>query len=159
MELVEPTHMDHTLNLLSHKKKMDIFEAEIAQLPQLQVPVIHRFTEGLYIREVHVPAGTVFTSRTHKTQHPFVISKGACDIVDEKGNITRISAPHTGITEKGTRRVFAVYEDLVLTCFHPTELTDPDEFVELNTEMENDLLPKDFKQNCFEGRERLTWHR
>jgi hypothetical protein len=149
--------MDLPLDTLSQKSKMDIFEAELAQLSQLQVPVIHRFTEGLYIREVHVPAGTVFTSRTHKTQHPFVISKGTCDIVDEKGGITRVSAPHTGITEIGTRRVFAVYEDLVLTCFHPTTLTDPDEFVELNTEMENELLPQGFKQNCFEGRERLQW--
>ena len=155
--MIKPTNMDLSLDTLSHKSKMDIFEAELAQLPQLQVPVIHRFTEGLYIREVHVPAGTVFTSRTHKTQHPFVISKGICDIVDEKGGITRVSAPHTGITEIVTRRVFAVYEDLVLTCFHPTTLTDPDEFVELNTEMENELLPEGFKQNCFEGRERLQW--
>jgi hypothetical protein len=149
--------MDLPLDTLSQKSKMDIFEAELAQLPQLQVPVIHRFTEGLYIREIHVPAGTVFTSRTHKTQHPFVISKGTCDIVDEKGNITRVSAPHTGITEIGTRRVFAVYEDLVLTCFHPTTLTDPDEFVELNTTMDNELLPEGFQLNCFEGRERLSW--
>ena len=154
--MIKPTNMDLPLDTLSHQQKMDIFEAEIAHLPQLQVPVIHRFTEGLYVREVHVPAGTVFTSRTHKTQHPFVISKGTCDIVDEKGNITRISAPHTGITEKGTRRVFAVYEDLVLTTFHSTDITDPDEFVELHTEMENNLLPANFKQNCFEGRARLT---
>ena len=155
--MIKPTNMDLSLDTLSQKSKMDIFEAELAQLPQLQVPVIHRFTEGLYIREIHVPAGTVFTSRTHKTQHPFVISKGICDIVDEKGNITRISAPHTGITEIGTRRVFAVYEDLVLTCFHPTTLTDPDEFVELNTTMDNALLPEGFQLNCFEGRERLSW--
>ena len=155
--MIKPTNMDLPLDTLSQKSKMDIFEAELAQLPQLQVPVIHRFTQGLYIREVHVPAGTVFTSRTHKTQHPFVISKGTCDIVDEKGNITRVSAPHTGITELGTRRVFAVYEDLVLTCFHPTILTDPDEFVELNTTMDNELLPQGFKLNCFEGRERLQW--
>jgi hypothetical protein len=50
-----------------------------------------------------------------------------------------------------------VYEDLVLTCFFPTEITDPDEFVELNTQMENALLPEGFQQNCFEGRKKLTW--
>jgi hypothetical protein len=158
MDVLKEPLMDLATTPLTHKRKMDVFEAEIAKLPQLEVPVIHRFTEGLYIREVHVPAGTVFTSRTHLTQHPFVISKGVCDIVDEKGGITRVSAPHTGITEIGTRRVFAVYEDLVLTCFHPTALTDPDEFVELNTESTNDLLPEGFKQSCFEGRERLSCH-
>ena len=136
---------------------MDIFEAEVAKLPQLQIPVIHRFTEGMYIREVHVPAGTIFTSRTHQTQHPFVLSKGVATIVDEKENKIVVQAPHTGITEKGTRRIFVTHTDIVLTTFHVTSLTDPDEWVELNTEMTNNLLPQGFEQNCFEGRKKLTW--
>jgi hypothetical protein len=144
---------------ISQKEKMDIFEAALASLPQTQIPVTHRFTKGLYIREVTVPAGTLFTSRTHKTQHPFVVSKGVADIINEKGEIFRVSAPYTGITEPGTRRIFAVLDDMVLTCFHPTEISDPDEFVEFATESENPLLPENFKQNCFEGRERLTWQR
>ena len=142
---------------MDHQKKMDILEAEIAKQPQLSIPVIHRFTEGMYIREVVVPAGAMFTSRTHRTQHPFVLSKGVCLIVNERGERILVRAPHTGITEPGTRRVFFVHEEIVLTTFHVTELCDPDEWVELNTEMTNDLLPQGFRQNCFEGRKRLPW--
>ena len=142
---------------MEHTEKMDIFEAEVAKLPQLHVPVIHRFTEGMYIREVRVPKGVVFTSRTHKTQHPFLLSYGVATIVDQTGSNTIIAAPHTGITEAGTRRIFMTHTDIVLTTFHVTELTDPDEWVELNTEMTNNLLPPGFEQTCFEGRKKLKW--
>ena len=144
---------------MDQKNKMDIFEAELAKHPQVQVPVIHRFTEGMYIREVHVPAGIIFTSRTHKTQHPFVISAGVATIVNEKGERFVVKAPYTGITEPGTRRIFVVHMDMVLTTFHRTDSTDPDDWVEENTAMENRLLPSGFAQNCFEGRKSLKWQR
>lgn len=70
-----------------------------------------------------------------------------------------VKAPYTGVTEPGTRRIFVVYMDMVLTTFHCTDVTDPDEWVEENTAMENKLLPRGFAQNCFEGRQSLKWQR
>ena len=144
---------------MDQKSKMDIFEAELAKHPQIQIPVIHRFTDGMYIREVHVPAGIIFTSRTHKTQHPFVISAGVATIVNEKGERFVVMSPYTGITEPGTRRIFVVHMDMVLTTFHRTDITDPDAWVEENTELESKMLPRGFQQNCFEGRKSLKWQR
>lgn len=127
------------------KVKIDRLELALEKidkyLPEECIP-IHRFTEGMYIREIHVPAGAIFTSMTHKTQHPFVISKGMCDICNEVGDVTRYSAPHTGITEPGTRRVFLVHSDLVLTTFHATDIKDPDEWISKNTECENKAIPR-----------------
>jgi hypothetical protein len=139
------------------KARMDIFEAELACFPQVHVPVVHRFTDGMYIREVHVPKGVIFTSRTHKTQHPFVISAGVATILNEKGERVIVKAPFTGITEPGTRRIFVVHMDMVLTTFHRTDITDPDAWVDEHTEMENRLLPEGTIQNCFEGRRGLVW--
>jgi hypothetical protein len=34
---------------------------------QVEMPVIHRQTPGLYSREIHIPAGTLLTSAVHKT--------------------------------------------------------------------------------------------
>ncbi len=39
-------------------------------------PITHRFTDGMYSREIFMEKGPVLTSRVHKTNHPFVVSKG-----------------------------------------------------------------------------------
>jgi hypothetical protein len=139
-------------NVIETRQKMDIFESEIAKMPQVELPLMHRFTDGMYIRTIFMPAGAVVTSRTHKTQHPFVITKGACEIVKEDGTREIFTAPHIGITEPGTRRVFLVLKDLELTTFHVTDQTDPDEIADTITESHNDLLPEGFNHLCFEKR-------
>lgn len=154
--MLETTHMPLSLETLDHSAKMDIFESEIAKLPQNHLPLIHRFTDGMYIREINMPAGTIATSRTHKTNHPFVIQKGMVDIVDEEGNIERITAPYLGITHRGTRRVFRVLDDVVLITFHATDKQDPVEIGNDITESNNELLPQDFKQ-AYLGRKEDTW--
>jgi hypothetical protein len=134
------------------KPVIDLLEIGLEKLDKYfpeEAPVFHKFTPGMYIREIHIPADTIFTSATHKTQHPFVISKGVCDICNEVGEVQRLSAPHTGITMPGTRRIFMVHKDLVLTTFHATNLTDPDEWLLENTLSENERLPDKVAFKCF----------
>jgi len=131
---------DREVRRAEFKVKIDRLELALEKIDKYlpeEFVTLHKFTEGMYIREIHVPAGSIFTSITHKTQHPFVISKGVCDICNEIGDVTRYSAPHTGITEPGTRRVFLVHSDLVLTTFHATDIKDPDEWISKNTLHEN----------------------
>ena len=102
---------------------VDRFEESIvgSGLPLAQFPVVHRFTPGLYIREIFMPAGSVLTSKIHKTEHPFVISKGVVSVwTAEEGTIT-LNAPYTGITKPGTRRVLFIHEDTIWTTFHVGE--------------------------------------
>jgi hypothetical protein len=109
----------------------EIEEAIARKLVLVDLPVTHRFTPGLYIREIFMPAGVVLTSRTHKYEHPFVISKGVLSVWSaEEGSVT-YRAPHTGITKPGTRRVLLIHEDTVWITFHTNEddLEDPDELV------------------------------
>lgn len=106
-------------------EKIDSFEALLTRnFPPCEPQVFHRFTPGLYIREFHAPAGSVFTSKIHKTEHPFVISMGLVTVYSETGGVQRIRGPYTGITTPGTRRVIFFHEDTVWTTFHPTPLTD-----------------------------------
>ena len=156
MAMVKTQKMHLSTDTISHTQKMDRFEASMATLPQVHLPLVHRFTDGMYIREIHMRAGTVVTSRTHKTNHPFVLSKGVCDVLDEQGNIERLSAPHTGITSAGTRRVLVILEDAVWTTFHVTNKKDPDEIADEITESTNPLIPDGFRQACFE--KETPWH-
>ncbi|WP_367874012.1 hypothetical protein [Luteolibacter sp. Populi] len=124
--------------------------AEVAMLAALQaghvhlveMPVTHRFAEGLYIRTIFIPAGTVLTSREHLHQHPFVISQGDISVTSEKEGAVRYTAPHVGITEPGTRRVLAAHADTTWTTVHlnPTNETDPDKIVLEITGHDNPLV-------------------
>lgn len=123
---------------------LDVLETEIFKHSQVHCPLVHRFTPGLYIREIFMPAGSLITSARHLTCHPFVVSKGDVSVYVEGVEVDRYKAPYTGITKPGTRRLLYIHEDTVWTTFHVTEKTDPDEIVMEIADVEpNPLLTKD----------------
>jgi hypothetical protein len=103
---------------------IDEFEAAIINGPRVDCPVTNRFTPGLYIREIFMPAGAFVTSMEHKTEHPFVISKGKVMVTSENEGQVIYEAPHIGVTTPGTRRALYIIEDTVWTTFHVTDETD-----------------------------------
>jgi quercetin dioxygenase-like cupin family protein len=96
----------------------------------IDLPLRHLFTPGLYTRTIFMPKGAVLTSKIHKTQHPFVVTKGAAKVKLAGGEVKIIRAGHIGVTEPHTRRTLEILEDCVLTTFHPTEKTDLEEIEE-----------------------------
>lgn len=101
---------------------LDRIEAQMVEgLPKVDCKVEHRFTPGLYIREITMPQGSLITSKIHRTEHPFVISKGRVAVWTEESGVQHLEAPYTGITNPGTRRLLFVWEDTVWTTFHPTK--------------------------------------
>lgn len=106
------------------KFSIDEFEAAIIDGPKVECPVTDRFTPGLYIREILMPAGTFITSMEHRTEHPFVISKGKILVTSDNEGQVLYEAPFTGITKPHTRRALYAIEDTVWTTFHVTEETD-----------------------------------
>ena len=115
-------------------------------------PLTHRFTDGMYSREIFMEKGTVLTSRVHKTNHPFVVSKGKCKVFDGH-SIMEIEAPYTGITESNTRRLLYIEEDTIWTTFHVTDLKDVKEIEEeILVDYKNELLDQDqffaFNNEC-----------
>lgn len=133
---------DQRDKLIDQAEKLIIEKAEPVTLP-----LKHRFTEGMYIREIFMPAGTVLTSRIHKTNHPFSIQKGKCNVYDGD-DLQVLEAPHLGITEKNTRRLIHVMEDTIWITFHVTDKTDLSEIEkELLVERENPIAdPEKFKK-------------
>lgn len=86
---------------------------------RIDAPVIHLFCHNMYVRTVNFPANTVITTRIHKTEHPFTLSKGRVRVMNENGEWVELTAPYNGITKKGTRRVVVVLEDCTWTTYHP----------------------------------------
>lgn len=107
---------------------------ELLQQPQMELPLTHRFTPGLYIREIFMPKGALVVSRIHKTEHPFVVSQGHAAVWVPGEGVVQIKAPFCGITKPGTQRILFIHEDCIWTTFHITDETDPEKIVALVTE-------------------------
>jgi len=109
---------------------MNQFDLAILAMPPRECPLIHRFTPGLYIREIFMPKDTTLTSLLHLTTHPFFVMKGDVSVWYHGVPPQRYKAPYTGITEAGTRRLLYTHEDTVWITTHVTSLTDPDEIID-----------------------------
>lgn len=101
-------------------------QQEMKHLPQIDLRVNHHFSDGCYARELHIPKGVALAGALHKTNHHFILSKGAVMIMN--GNDSQLlNAPYHGQTKIGDKRVILGLENSVLTTFHVTDLTDIDE--------------------------------
>jgi hypothetical protein len=119
---------------ITKHKIIDEVEGLLSNYPPIECPVIHRFIPGMYIREIYMPAGTFCTSKIHKFEHPFVVSKGKVSVWID-GEIQVIEAPYWGITKPGTRRILFVQEDCIWTTFH----VNPDDCKDV-LEIENRII-------------------
>jgi hypothetical protein len=124
---------------------LNLCDEEMAKYPQIECPVTHRFTPGLYIREIHMPANSIITSLLHLTTHPYVVTKGEFSVWYHDKPTQRIRAPYTGVTNAGTRRLLFIHEDTDWMTFHVTDKTDPDDIMEEITS--NDFNPLIDKTN------------
>ena len=102
----------------------------MAQLPQAEIPLVHRFTPGLYTRQMTMRPNCLATSKIHKSLHQFIISKGRASIWTEGEGVVHVEAPYHGITTPGTRRLIYAHTEVVWTTFHATTKTTPEEVEE-----------------------------
>lgn len=116
--MIEPT--DRTLPDSPAQARLDQVElAILRRTVPVELPVEHRFTPGLYLRTIFMPAGTLLTSKIHRTAHPFVVHRGRALVFIEGVGVEEIAAPYLGVTLPGTRRLLYIVEDCEWTTFHP----------------------------------------
>jgi hypothetical protein len=110
-----------------YRAKVTDFEDRIRQIDGALVgncfPLVHKFADGLYIRQITVPAQTLTVTKIHAQTHPFFILRGTVSILTEAG-VARHTAPYSGITQAGTKRVIWHHDEVVLTTVHRTDNTD-----------------------------------
>ena len=148
-------------NELVHKNRDEqIDELEATMLENFEpvdCPVEHIFTPGLYSRQIFMKAGTFITSKIHKTRHPYIVSQGLVSVWIDEGQEIVIQAPHTGITEPGTRRVLYIWEDTIWTTFHANPDDEDLEQIEerIIEKHENPLLTEQMKNKMLSVKNEL----
>ena len=97
-------------------------------------PLKHSFSDGIYVREISIPAGMIIVGKIHKHDHPNFLLKGNVVVITEKDGIEELTGPCSMISKPGTKRALYAKTDLVWTTVHlnPTNTQD---LVELEKEI------------------------
>ncbi len=127
-----------------------IDELEATMLDNFEIvdcPVVHRFTDGMYVRETTMPTDSLITSKIHKTQHTFFVMKGKA-IVWIDGVEQLIEAPYIGITEPNTQRVLYIVEECTWATSHPNHDNETVDQIEerIIEKHDNPYLTEDMKK-------------
>lgn len=104
-------------------------EAELNKFPQVEMPLKHYFSKGVYGRELPIPKGTLIVGKIHKYQVMNVLTKGEVTVFSIDGAM-RIKAPYTFVSSPGAKRVIFAHEDSIWMNFLGTEETDTDKIEE-----------------------------
>jgi len=100
------------------KMKIEALEKKMLEHDQVECPVIHRFGPGTYIREVHIPAGSIAIGHHQNFEHTNVMLSGCVIMLNEDGSTTEFKAPMVFVGRPG-RKVGYIKEDMVWLNVYP----------------------------------------
>ncbi len=121
------------------REKIMEFESQLLADPcavdiRKHCPAKHSFADGIYIREVFIPAGTLYTGKIHKQDHPRFLLQGELTIATEEG-LQDYKAPCYLVTTTGTKRAGYCKKDAILVTVHanPSNTRDLEEIEKMLT--------------------------
>lgn len=128
-EIISADNTELLMRILSYAQEQQHLvnaveiQEQVAQLPQVEIPIFHHFAPNIYMRQMNVNAGTLMVTKMHKTEHFLIVLKGSATILDSSG-LMHVQAPQIIKTQKGTKRVIYFHEDSAWLTTHPTSETD-----------------------------------
>lgn len=105
------------------RDKVFAAEAFMKEQPQVEIAVKHYFSQGVYAREITIPANTILTGKIHKFTQLNILSQGEMSVLTEEG-VVRVVAPFTVVSPPGTKRIAYTHTECVWTTVHGTDETD-----------------------------------
>ena len=103
---------------MTKREKIEVIDRALLDLPQVECPIRNFFSDGLYAREMTIPAGTILTGAEHTTEHISILSKGRLRMLRD-GEPEDIFAPYIVISKPGEKNAAYAVEESVWTEFHP----------------------------------------
>ena len=100
-------------------------EADVKQMPQVELTTEHYFSDGMYCRKVPRVAGTLIVGKVHKKDHFFMCVSGEIIAWSEKGMV-KLSAGDIIQSKSGTKRITLALTDSIGLTVHRTDETDLD---------------------------------
>ena len=138
---------------ISNRDIQDIITAlenEWYKLPQLDVPVIHRYAGGIYIREIVIPKGTFLTGRIYKDDHIDTMISGDITVSTDDG-MRRFNGYNSFASKKGKKRAAYAHEETIWTTVHNCPQMKDEEYIDYLTVQTFEALDNyDYEQTLLE---------
>lgn len=85
--------------------------------------IVHHFSDGLYSKEIHIPAETMVVQHKHSYAHMSILAKGKVVVlVDDESKI--VEAPACLEIAAGKHHAVKALTDCVWFCVHATDEKD-----------------------------------
>ena len=98
----------------------------MSAMPQVECPVSHHFSPGVYARETRIPAGTVAVGSIHKFENMLMLILGSATLVGG-GEPQEVQAPFIWVSPPGVQRAVYAHTDCVFVSVLGTDSRDVDE--------------------------------
>lgn len=115
---------------LKKLEKVDELEAKLLELPQIDAKVYNHFGPGLYVRELHIPAGSFIIGHSHKSEQLNILLSGECILLPPGGESIRLKAPYMFNGKPGRKMAYAI-TDVIWQNIHATDETDLDKLEDM----------------------------
>ena len=126
-------------------------EKEIEKMPQVTLSVEHYQVDGVYVRSMFIPAGTILTGKIHNFENIAILAQGTIRVSNGTESYV-LTAPHIMVDKPGVKRIGYAETDVTFITVHKTS----------NTEIE--AIEKELVSASFEEYEQqlllgdLSWH-
>jgi len=101
-------------------------EQELLQMPQVSCPVEHYQVDGVYVRSMFIPAGTILTGKIHNFENIAILAKGRIRITNGTDSYI-ISEGHIMVDQPGVKRLGYAETDVIFITVHKTANTEIDD--------------------------------
>jgi len=95
-------------------------EQEILKMPQVELPIEHYQIDGVYVRSMFIPAGTILTGKIHNFESIAILAKGRIRITNGTDSYI-ISEGHIMVDKPGVKRLGYAETDVIFITVHRTD--------------------------------------
>jgi len=104
----------------AYMKELMELQAEMLKEEQVYLPLVHEFTPGIYMRTIHMKAGTRVIGKTHKTTHFNIIHAGRANVMID-GKWEEMKGPDMFVSGCEVKKVLYILEDMAWSTVHHIE--------------------------------------
>jgi len=106
-------------------EKIEAMEEVMLEHEQVEMPVEHRFVNGMYAREITIPKGTLLTGRVHKFGYVDIMLSGDITVATPDG-VKRLTGVNIMEGVPGRKRAGYAHEDTRWITVHKTDAKSPE---------------------------------
>ena len=140
LEKSDPARLEIREKIIEFERFLDGQENVVHGDSQL-CPLKHSFAEGIYVREIFIPKGTILTGKIHKHRHPNFLMSGTVEVVTEGRGPEILQGPLVMVSEGGTKRALRAISDLHWVTVH-LNLSDTQDLAKI----EKYVIAKDYEE-------------